>query len=202
MMKTGFSEGIEKRKPREGHGQPDSRRRDILRAIELLTLRERGVLKRIVGGFSNKEIAAELGVSANTISVHVRNIYKKIHVHSRKEVVSAMAFATRETEKTGAERVRLNGFPRRGGGALRQYVLALDQGTTRSCALVFDKKGHPVSFAQKKLSRPIPVLTGWRMTVWRSGPLRRAWPQRPSLPQDFTKARLPLSALRTSARPR
>jgi glycerol kinase len=153
MMKIGLSYGNRKPVQREPNKQPDSRKADVVRTIELLTLRERGVLKRIVGGFSNKEIAAEFGVSANTISVHVRNIYKKIRVHSRKEAVSAMALVSvaRDAEKDAAGQVRLTGFPRRGGGALRQYVLALDQGTTRSCAIVFDKKGNPVSFAQKKV---------------------------------------------------
>jgi len=121
----------------------------------LLTLREREILRRIVSGSSNKEIAAELGVSANTIAVHVRNIYKKIKVHSRKEAVARLASVVRAAAGFTGRDLRPC-FPRRGHGASSQYVLALDQGTTRSCAIVFDKRGNAVSFAQKKVEQAHP----------------------------------------------
>ena len=48
-----------------------------------LSEREREVLMLIVKGFSYAEIANLLGVSAHTVTTHVRGIYKKLAVHSR-----------------------------------------------------------------------------------------------------------------------
>ena len=138
----------------------DAAAQETRQALRLLTLRERDILQRIVSRQSNKEVAAELGVSANTIAVHIRNIYKKINVHSRKEAVTKVMSATREGEHVAAESLRLAGLAMRRGGAVRRYVLALDQGTTRSCAIIFDHKGNPVSFAQKKVSQAYP-RPGW-----------------------------------------
>lgn len=126
--------------------QAEMRARDALR---LLTLRERSILYLLVAGKSNKEIAADLGVSVNTIAVHVRNVYRKINVHSRRE---AVALAEAEPKR---------GLPFvHGAPSARQHVLALDQGTTRSCALVFDRKGRPVSCAQKRIGLSYP-RPGW-----------------------------------------
>jgi DNA-binding NarL/FixJ family response regulator len=52
-----------------------------------LSDREREVLTLIVKGFSYAEIANLLGVSAHTVTTHVRGIYRKLEVHSRGEAV-------------------------------------------------------------------------------------------------------------------
>jgi DNA-binding NarL/FixJ family response regulator len=52
-----------------------------------LTPRELEVLQRIVAGKSNKEIAAELNLSANTISVHRANIMDALGIHKTAELV-------------------------------------------------------------------------------------------------------------------
>ena len=52
-----------------------------------LSDREREVLMLIVKGFSYAEIASLLGVSAHTVTTHVRGIYRKLEVHSRGEAV-------------------------------------------------------------------------------------------------------------------
>lgn len=54
-----------------------------------LTRREEEVLKYIVQGRGNKEIAAELFVSVETIKSHVSNIYKKLKVKNRIEASQA-----------------------------------------------------------------------------------------------------------------
>lgn len=54
-----------------------------------LTRREEEVLKFIVQGKGNKEIAAELIVSVETIKSHVSNIYKKLKVKNRFEASRA-----------------------------------------------------------------------------------------------------------------
>lgn len=51
----------------------------------LLTSRETEILGLIAEGKSNKEIAAELFISVNTVKVHVSNIFQKIEVSSRTE---------------------------------------------------------------------------------------------------------------------
>ncbi len=52
-----------------------------------LTPRELDVLQRIVAGKSNKEIAAELNLSANTVSVHRANIMDALGIHKTAELV-------------------------------------------------------------------------------------------------------------------
>jgi DNA-binding NarL/FixJ family response regulator len=52
-----------------------------------LTPRELEILQRIVAGKSNKEIAAELYLSANTVSVHRANIMDALGIHKTAELV-------------------------------------------------------------------------------------------------------------------
>jgi two-component system NarL family response regulator len=58
-----------------------------------LTARELEVLRLVADGMSNKEVAAELEISENTVKNHVRNILEKLHLHSRME---AVMYAVRE----------------------------------------------------------------------------------------------------------
>lgn len=53
--------------------------------VEKLTPREREVLELVAHGFINKEIADRLSVSVEAIRWHLKNIYAKLHVHSRTE---------------------------------------------------------------------------------------------------------------------
>jgi DNA-binding NarL/FixJ family response regulator len=52
-----------------------------------LTARELEVLQLIVDGQSNKEIAAKLGLSANTVAVHRANIMDALGIHKTAELV-------------------------------------------------------------------------------------------------------------------
>jgi DNA-binding NarL/FixJ family response regulator len=58
-----------------------------------LTERELDVLRLVVAGRRNKEVAADLGISENTVKFHLRNILDKLHAQSRAEMV---AMAVRE----------------------------------------------------------------------------------------------------------
>ena len=53
-----------------------------------LTERETAVLRLVVAGLRNKEIAAQLGISENTVKFHLRNILEKLHAESRTEVAA------------------------------------------------------------------------------------------------------------------
>ena len=53
-----------------------------------LSLREKEVLTLLGEGNNYKEIADELFISVDTVRHHIRNIYKKLHVHSRSEAVA------------------------------------------------------------------------------------------------------------------
>jgi DNA-binding NarL/FixJ family response regulator len=52
-----------------------------------LSVRELEVLQHIVAGQSNKEIAAELELSANTVAVHRANIMETLNIHKTAELV-------------------------------------------------------------------------------------------------------------------
>lgn len=53
-----------------------------------LSHREIDVVKAVVSGLSDKQIGEELGLSANTIIVHLRNIRQKLHAASTKDIVA------------------------------------------------------------------------------------------------------------------
>jgi DNA-binding NarL/FixJ family response regulator len=52
-----------------------------------LTNREVEILRLIVGGKSNKEIAVDLGLSVNTVAVHRANIMENLGIHNTAELV-------------------------------------------------------------------------------------------------------------------
>ena len=58
-----------------------------------LSAREKEVLDLVVRGASNKEIAAQLFITENTVKNHLRNILEKLHLENR---VQAAAYAVRE----------------------------------------------------------------------------------------------------------
>ena len=56
-----------------------------------LTDREREVLQAISSGAGNREVAAALHISENTVKFHMKNILDKLHLRSRSEVVDYAA---------------------------------------------------------------------------------------------------------------
>lgn len=51
-----------------------------------LTQREQDVTALVVRGHTNKEVAAELFLTAKTVEYHLRNIYAKLGITSRREL--------------------------------------------------------------------------------------------------------------------
>lgn len=59
-----------------------------------LSKRELEVLKLLSDGLANKEISDNLGISIDTVRVHNRNIYDKLHVNSRTQAAAKYHQAT------------------------------------------------------------------------------------------------------------
>lgn len=56
-------------------------------AEEYLSRREQEILNLLAQGYRYKEIAGALSISFETVRSHLKNIYDKLHVHSRTEAV-------------------------------------------------------------------------------------------------------------------
>ena len=65
------------------------RRQSPVSSKELNNLsgREKEILEHLVQGMSYKMIAAECKISTDTVRHHIRNIYDKLHVHSKSEAI-------------------------------------------------------------------------------------------------------------------
>jgi len=53
-----------------------------------LTAREQDIVNGLVDGLSYKMIADRFDISIDTVRAHIRNIYKKLHVNSKAEVIA------------------------------------------------------------------------------------------------------------------
>jgi DNA-binding CsgD family transcriptional regulator len=61
--------------------------RDVVDHV-LLTSREREILGLLADGMGNKQIAARLGISVNTVKTHLELLFDKLDVSSRAEAVA------------------------------------------------------------------------------------------------------------------
>lgn len=52
-----------------------------------LTERESDVLRLVAKGYSNKAVARELGITISTVKTHLRNIFRKLDVEDRAQVI-------------------------------------------------------------------------------------------------------------------
>lgn len=57
-------------------------------AAQRLTDREVEVLQLVTAGQRNREIAADLGISENTVKFHLKNIVEKLHAQNRAELAA------------------------------------------------------------------------------------------------------------------
>ncbi len=55
-----------------------------------LTDREKEILHLLIKGLSYKQIAAGIFISVETLNSHIKNIYRKLNVHSRSELASRL----------------------------------------------------------------------------------------------------------------
>ena len=66
-----------------------TQRGDLSQGLEALTAREIEVLELLAEGLGNKQLAATLGISENTVKFHLSSIFSKLDVGSRTEAVTA-----------------------------------------------------------------------------------------------------------------
>jgi two-component system, NarL family, nitrate/nitrite response regulator NarP len=67
--------------------------------IQQLTRRERALLVSLSKGLTNKDLAREFGISANTIKFHLSNLYEKLGVESRARAIAFYYSSRLPTER-------------------------------------------------------------------------------------------------------
>jgi FixJ family two-component response regulator len=65
----------------------EKKRSDLRAKFETLTPREQEVMACVTGGLMNKQIAAEIGITENTVKVHRGNVTRKMGARSLAELV-------------------------------------------------------------------------------------------------------------------
>lgn len=104
-----------------------------------LSKREKEVLKLVLQGKSNKQIALSLHISVRTVEFHLKNVYAKFHVSSRIELILKLGYATRATkiEELGYSTVDLQGENTENGGGFNPQM---DWATFRSAVSIIGKE--------------------------------------------------------------
>ncbi len=64
-----------------------AKRKSIESQLERLTPREREVLRLLADGHPSRSIAAQMGISYNTVRTHIRSLGSKLAVHSKLEAI-------------------------------------------------------------------------------------------------------------------
>ena len=114
--------------------------------LDRLTSRERQILDYVAQGMSNKAIARVLGISHDTVKLHVRHILSKLSLGSR---VAAAVFAVEHRAAAGEDALE------------RSRLRPLPAGTAATPALVpvrAPAQAAPADDAQSPAARTTPVV--------------------------------------------
>lgn len=69
----------------------------LARALQL-TSRQAAIMRCLLGGATNKKIAADLGISPYTVRDHVANLMHKLHAETRHELKAIAARIAADTD--------------------------------------------------------------------------------------------------------
>ena len=96
-------DSLEKKKALSTYGQQILKAFGVDTVIEPIHLEdlsetESKVCRLLAARMTYKEIARELGISVNTVKTHVQNVYSKLGVHSRSQVIKKMASVSSQAQ--------------------------------------------------------------------------------------------------------
>jgi DNA-binding CsgD family transcriptional regulator len=75
---------------RDLFGDAGGRLRRELSGADVLTQRERHVAELVAQGASNRDVAEQLFIRPRTVELHLTNVYRKLGVGRRSELVTAL----------------------------------------------------------------------------------------------------------------
>ncbi|WP_300597012.1 helix-turn-helix transcriptional regulator [Niabella sp.] len=62
--------------------------------FDALSMREKEILRLVIGALSNKQVAAKLGIALDTVKTHRKNLMRKLNCNSLKELLVYKVFYT------------------------------------------------------------------------------------------------------------
>ena len=90
MLATIGMEAFAERARKELRATGEKVRKRTAETRDDLTAQERQIARLAAEGLSNPEIGARLFLSPRTVEWHLRNVFTKLGIHSRRELVNAL----------------------------------------------------------------------------------------------------------------
>ncbi|MGW1339555.1 helix-turn-helix domain-containing protein [Kribbella sp. NPDC002412] len=90
-MLTGFgAEGFAERARRELQATGAAVRKPVVATVEALTAQEAQIARLAADGLTNPEIGARLFISPHTVEWHLRKVFAKLGITSRREIATLL----------------------------------------------------------------------------------------------------------------